>query len=455
MGSASIREYLASDAEPEAALADRFEGTFGHAVQIPAYGETDSLVETLGSVPEGPLGDVLIVLVLNARADSPKEIHEANAIAREKVAEPAPASETISEEPEARLFTYPRGKLLLIDRAVAGCYLPTGQGIGLARKIGCDLMVRLHAAGRLASPWIHATDADTHLPEDYFEQIGGVDRDRSAAALYFYEHRFPPEKEIARAGRLHEISLRYYTLGLAWAGSPYAYAGLGSCLAIHPSAYAEVGGFPRRNAIEDFTILNELAKVGAIERLAGAPIGLAGRISTRVPVSTGQALSKIIGQKGGAADFRLHHPIVFAHLAAWLRVLGAIARRMGDLQAPLDELPRGSPFFRADLLEDALAEMGAFQAVREAMAEPSGEQSLLHRLHAGFDAFRTRKLVDALRDGGLTSLPYREALSEAPFTGLRDSTEEDLETLRSLLAEEERKLSVVPAGVPALEPESA
>jgi hypothetical protein len=136
-------------------------------------------------------------------------------------------------------------------------------------------------------------------------------------------------------------------------------------------------------------------------------------------------------------------------------VLGAIARRRGDLEAPLDELPRGNPFFRADLLEDALAEMGAFQAVREAMAEPSGEESLLHRLHAGFDAFRTRKLVDALRDGGLTSLPYREALSEAPFTGLTDSTEEDLESLRSLLAEEERKLSAVPAGVPALEPEGA
>jgi hypothetical protein len=44
---------------------------------------------------------------------------------------------------------------------------------------------------------------------------------------------------------------------------------------------------------------------------------------------------------------------------------------------------------------------------------------------------------------------------EAPFTGLADSTEDDLETLRRLLAEEEKTLARFPAGVPALEPDRA
>jgi hypothetical protein len=446
-----IARYLEHDAEPEAALADRFDGTFGHAVEIPAYGETDSLFQTLASVPAGSQGDVLIMVVLNARADSAREVHEANAIARERIAALASSSEIVSEDPEVRLFTDPRGKLLLIDRAAAGRYLPAGQGVGLARKIGCDLMLRLHAAGRVISPWIHATDADTVLPSDYFDQVAGVDPGPTAAALYSFEHRFPADEALARAGRLYEISLRYTTLGLAWAGSPYAYESMGSCLAIPSTAYAKVGGFPKANALEDFMVLNELAKIGAVERLAGAPIGLEGRISARVPISTGKSLSDIVGWGDADASFRLAHPLAFAHLAAWIRMLDALARRGAD--ALTAELPRENPFFRADLLEEALSEMGAFAALREVIHEPGDPQSILHRLHEWFDAFRTRQLLDALSDGGFAPLPYRQALAEAPFTGLGSSNDDDLEQMRRTLAEQERGLAVAPAGVPALAPE--
>ena len=447
----AIDRYLSRSAEPEAALAARLEGSFGHAIQIPAYAEADSLFETLGSVPEGPLGEVLIVVVLNARADSGGDVHEMNRTARERIAATASESSVVAHAPDMTLFSFPRGKVLLIDRASADHFLPAGQGIGLARKIGCDLVLGLFASGRLASPWLHATDADVHLPNDYFDQITLVSRDRTAAAVYAFEHRFPPDEDLARAGRLFEISLRYDVLGLAWAGSPYAYHSLGSCLAIAPRSYAEVGGFPRVKAIEDVTIANSLAKIGSIERLAASPIRLEGRISARVPVSTGQALSKLVAKKSGTREFKLFHPIVFAHVAAWLRVLGAIARRGGDLEAPLAELPRGNPFFRADLLEESLAKMGAFEAIREAIALPGDEETVLRRLHLWFDGFRTRRLMDDLRDAGLASLPFREALAEAPFTGLTPSTDDDLEALRSRLAEEEKTLAVVPAGVPALE----
>jgi hypothetical protein len=451
----TVEEYLARDAEPEASLADDIDEHFGHALQIPAYAEKESLLEALGSVPAGPEGPVLIVLVINARADSSGEVHEANRVAREEIARLLPPSRIISTDPPAHLFDHPHGRLLVIDRSAPGRFLPAGQGIGLARKIGCDLVLSLRAAGRIASPWIHATDADTLLPGDYFEQIARVEAECTAAAIYFFEHRFSEEESLARAGRLYEISLRYHTLGLAWAGSPYAYQSMGSCLAIRASAYAEVGGFPKKKEIEDFTILNDLAKIGPIERLAGSPVRLAGRISTRVPTSTGQALSVLVGKRGVEKSFRLHHPLVYAHLAAWIRVLGAIARRGPDLAAPLSALPRENPFFRADLLEEALGDMGAFAAVRAAILEPGDEITVLRRLHSSFDAFSTRELLDALRDGGIASLPYREALSEAPFAGLADSTEEDLDELRALLAQEERLLAATPAGVPSLEPEQA
>jgi hypothetical protein len=447
-----IARYLEESAEPEAALADGVPGAFGHAVEIPAYGERESLFRTLASVPAGSLGDVLIVVVLNARRDSPREVHEANAVARERLAALGPA-EVISGNPQARLFPAVRGGVLLIDRASPAAYLSAGQGVGLARKIGCDLLLRLHAGGRISSPWIHATDADVSLPPDYFDQVAGLDPESTAAAHYFFEHRFPAEEALATAGRLYEISLRYKTLGLAWAGSPYAYETLGSCLAVSALAYAKVGGFPKKNALEDVTILNALARIGGVERLAGAPIGLEGRISTRVPVSTGKALSDIVRRPGAEASFLLPHPLSFAYLAAWIRVLDALARRGAD--AILAELPRGNPFFRADLLEEALAEMGAFAAVREAIREMGSSQEVLHRLHAWFDAFRTKELLDALATRDLAPLPYRQALAEAPFTGLADSTEDDLESLRAALVDEERALAAHPAGVPPLVPERA
>lgn len=452
--SETIADYLALRAEPEAALVDQLDGTFGHALEIPAYGEDETLFETLASVPPGPAGDVLIVVVLNARADSPASIHSANAAARKRLAS-LQARTKLSSHPDVHVSDHPSGKLVVIDRADVGTHFPSGQGIGLARKIGCDLLLAIHESGRIALPWIHATDADVRLPADYFEQIAAVDAAKAAAALYFFRHLFPDDTDLARAGRLYEISLRYDTLGLAWAGSPYAYQNMGSCLAIPAAAYAAVGGFPLTDAVEDVTILNALAKIGSIERLAGSPVGLAGRISTRVPISTGQAISAMVGKRGAADSFRLPHPLAFAHLAAWLRVLGAVARRGGDVSAALDILPLGNPFFRADLLEEALREVDAFAAVRETIQEPGDERSRLLRLHRWFDGFRTRRLLATLSESGLPALPYLQALTEAPFTGMIDTTEEDLATLGDALAEQERQLAAAPAGVPSLEPEGA
>src|SRR5262249_51588811 len=250
--------------------------------------------------------------------------------------------------------------------------------------------------------------------------------------------------------RLYEISLRYYTLGLAWCGSPYAYQAMGSCLAIRPVAYARVHGFPERNATEDFYILNKLAKVGTIVRLAGNPVMLEGRISDRVPIGTGKALSKLVASRRNLSGFRLYHPLAFAHVAAWLRVLATTARSGGRIELALEQLPRDNPFFRSDLLIEALEKMGAFPAIRQAIERSSEPEAMLRAFHTWFDSFRTLKLIHALRDGGMPSIPYAEALAEAPFTGLTAATEDDAEWERKELADRERALAESPAGLPSL-----
>jgi hypothetical protein len=443
-------QYLARHAEPEAASVAGLEGSWGHVLVVPAYGERDSFFPLIGSAPLGPRGEVLIAAVLNARADSPRSVHEANAFVRDRIARELSDFQTLSESPPIRAHRLPAGTLLVIDRAVEGHFIPEGQGVGLARKIGNDAVLALSAAGRVASPWLHNTDADVLLPGDYFEQLEGVDPEGVGSAVYFYDHRFEKDPDLTEAARLYEISLRYYVLGLAWAGSPYAYQSMGSCLAIPRDAYAAVRGFPRKSAAEDFYVLDKLAKVGTIVRLAGTPLLLEGRPSDRVPFGTGRALRDLVAKKRGLAGFRLEHPLVFAHLAEWLRILRDIARTGGGMEDAFARIPRGNPFFRADLLEKALREQDAFSAVREAAAATREPDALLRRLHTWFDAFRTLKLVHALRDSGFPSMAWRQALTEAPFTNLSASTDEETETLRIALAAEERLLSARPAGVPSL-----
>jgi hypothetical protein len=436
----AVRKYLARYAEPEAELGARLQGPFGHALIVPAYGERESLFALVSSVPGGPRGPVLIVLALNARADSPASVHEANQAARERLERELPAATLLSESPAIRAYPVSGGNLLLVDRAAPGHFLPEGQGVGLARKIGNDIALRLSDLGRLGSPWLHNTDADTLLPPDCFEQTEGLDPEAAGAALYFFEHRFDPDPDLALAGRLYEISLRYYVLGLAWAGSPYAYQSMGSCLAIPAQAYAAVRGFPKKNAAEDFYVLNKLGKVGGIEKLKGAPLLLEGRPSDRVPFGTGRALRDLAGKRKPLANYRLYHPLVFAHLAAWLRILARVAASGGDVSRSMAELPAASPYFRTDLLRESLERLGVSHAIAEARARSSDPATLERHLHAWFDAFRTLKLVHALRDGGLSPLPWREALAEAPFTGLSASTEDDAEDLRRALSEAERAL---------------
>lgn len=450
MSGKPLSQYLARHAEPEAKLVSALTGAWGHCLVVPAYGERDSFFPLIGSVPAGPRGGVLIAAVLNARSNSPRAVHEANAYVRQRILRELPEFETLSEAPAIRAHRLPAGTLLVIDRAAEGHFIPEGQGVGLARKIGNDAALALSAQERIASPWLHNTDADVLLPRDYFEQLEGIDASGVGSAIYFYDHRFEEDPDLAEAARLYEISLRYYVLGLAWAGSPYAYQSMGSCLAIPRDSYAAVRGFPRKNAAEDFYVLDKLAKVGEIVRLAGSPLLLEGRPSDRVPFGTGKALRTLVARKRGLATFRLDHPLAFGHLAEWLRILSSIARTGGVIEDAFARIPRGSPFFRADLLEEGLRKLGAFEAVREAVSATREPDALLRRLHTWFDAFRTLKLIHFLRDGGFPAIPWRQALQEAPFTNLVASSEEDTESLRRELAAQERLLASARAGVPAL-----
>lgn len=417
----AVDQYLERHAEPEASLADHL-GSFGHAIVLPACGEGDDLVKALSSVPAGSLGEVLVVLVVNGRSNCPARVHERNSEVPQRLRDAfGGRDEQLFTDPPARLVRFPRGRILLVDRASPARWLPDDQGVGLARKLGADLCLRLCAAGRLASPFIHSTDADVELPPDYLVRPELAQTPRPAALVYPFVHRPEDDAALAEAIALYEISLRYYVLGLAYAGSPYAYHTIGSTLAVDAASYAMVRGFPKRTAGEDFYLLSKLAKVGSIARLRGAPIVVRGRPSDRVPFGTGPAVRRIAEM--GADRFVLYDPSLFEYLQAWLAALSAMVPGKGDALGLLARESCGRRGLEPERLIAAVETLGAIDAVVRAASESKDGEGLRRRLSTWFDAFRTLKLLHALQGAGLPKVPWREALRRAAFAARAISQE--------------------------------
>ena len=437
----SVRKYLSQHAEAEARTlvwpTDRVE-PFGQVVCIPAHGEGANLFGALASIPNGTRGDNLIVLVVNATLDAPDWVHEANTRTLSRLQQEFGPAKPHGEAIER--LCHPTGELWLIDRAGPDAPLPRGQGVGLARKIASDIALAVWASGGLTSPWLHCTDADALLPGDYFERSGAIEPSRSpspAALLYDFRHTRMADPDIDRAALRYEIFLRYYVLGLQAAGSPWAHQSLGSTLALSPLAYAQVRGFPRRLAAEDFHLLAKLAKLGPLVPLRGAPIELSGRPSSRVPFGTGVGVAKEVERIRAGEPYPAYDPRVFLGVESWLGCLaelgsppsGGRAHDESSAKEALDRAAERCGFAHPSALWRVVLDGG--DAHRALAASGRG----LRRQHEGFDALQTLRLIHRLRDEALPSLPLLAALEAAPFVDF--ALPSDLASVRRQLQERE------------------
>lgn len=367
-------------------------------------GEVESLRRALDSIPaEGPLGPTLIVLVLNARVGDPPAVHAANGAARP----------WLSERPD----------LLLIDRARPGHFLPEKEGVGLARKIGCDVALALIAAGAVRSRYIRTTDADAQAPAGYLETTAPFEAlsDPPAALIHRFRHRPADWPGAAGAIARYELWLRAHRLALARARSPYAFQAIGSTLALEADALAAVRGFPRKMAGEDFYLLDKLAKLGELRHVGGGPIVLEGRTSDRVPFGTGRAMAEAKAA-GKAERPRFLDPRGYRALAAWLAAIdeagaseGArgwdeLAARLGGRLESFEEPERRA-------VVETLEAMGVARALESAARMTLDARTWLRRMHTWFDAFRTLRFLHALRDRLWPAVEWPAAL---PAAGLHD-----------------------------------
>ena len=389
MPSRVIAKYLRVHAEPEVRAVPAHLGQWRHVVCIPAFDEADSLQTTLSSLADAARSaDALTIVVVNAREDASDVEHRGN-------------TETLCQLHSLGATEAPISwgslngmGLLVVDRATGGRRLPPGQGVGLARKIGCDIALSLIAQGQLTGDWIRSTDADVAVPHDFFGQLIDLPAEASAAIAPFIHI---PEGDALqrRCMALYEAYLQSYVDGLKSAGSPYAFHTIGSLISVRAQSYAVVRGIPKRQAGEDFYLLNKLAKVGCVVSLEGEPVRIRGRLSLRVPFGTGQALKAFRSAVEQGQPTRRYDPSLFEGLRCWLEALERFvaAPEVDQLRASIEQI---GPPLGPELLE-ALTDMGAFASAHKASLQVGGPQ-LRHRLMEWNDGFRTLKLIHALRE---------------------------------------------------------
>ncbi|WP_299485746.1 hypothetical protein [Acaryochloris sp. IP29b_bin.137] len=375
--------------------------TYQFVLAIPLF---DEPLNCLESILPKTMSNTLIIAVVNASVDADKAATRRTQAFLAQFNPHPEVSFTVVEQRSGNT-------LLLIDCCTRTRQLPHKQGVGLARKIGGDIALACIAAQKVSIPWVHCTDGDVKLPDDYFHTSDlGSD---VAVAIYPFCHH-PQHSGIIQ----YEISLRYYVLGLSQAASPYAFQTIGSLLKINAEHYAKVRGFPKRQAAEDFYMLNKLAKTGKVVRLRGPAVTLSSRLSHRVPFGTGAAMVKL------ARDpiIKLYHPQIFLELQRWLkldRLLWNEFHTKTWTKKKMQLHDWGQKQGLSHSLLQTLRHLQVEQALEQAFQQCHDLEHFQFFMRVWFDAFRTLKFVHYQREHYWPSLPIPEAISFLSGSELR------------------------------------
>ncbi len=384
----AISKYLADYAEP----GNKFtlDSHYQFSLVVPAHQESaDQVVNIWRNITPGT--SFIVILVINSDlAEDPESARLAEAITQGRD-HFSPADDLILATGGPALAN--KGPdILILDRYSKGKNIAPRQGVGLARKLGTDIALRLHHQGIIESGWLFTTDADATLPADYF----AVSPKPSDAALLFpFQHT--ASVDLARPVLLYEINMLYYAAGLKWAGSPYGYPTVGSTITCSATAYAGVRGYPKRNTGEDFYLLNKLRKLGDVRPIQHTPIVLEGRLSTRVPIGTGQAIGAISRLRHPMQAYRFDHPSCFGALRDFQSLIATLARQLPP-RLPSD----------TGILGQYCRKVRLGERYEKKRKENPTEAVMLKYLHDWFDGLRTRQFIHHFRDQHFGTVSFDE-----------------------------------------------
>jgi len=415
----STIKYLTHYAEPEVRALTSFpeQLRYQHALVIPAFAESGQFIERFVNSVLAEQACLLIVVVnqpdsefgclhQQAQIDLSVQIAQQGKLLwqQENLSLITLGDKSDDKSDNKGANSAVNSAILLVERFRLP--IPAEQGVGLARKIGADLAVKLFHLGQINSSWLHSSDADAHLPDNYFSAHSNdnLALKRAVATCCNFYH-YSAEQAIHQANLSYENALRYYVAGLKYAQSPYAYFTIGSILSFDMRAYCQARGFPKRSAGEDFYLLNKLAKLGEVTYLADVKIKLDARPSQRVPFGTGPAVLNIMQLTEHGQEYHYYHPEIFIELHACLQAFEHLWQNRQQPELWLTRLSENS--------QNALKSIGLLTFIAKQTMAKQGQFD--KQLIVWFDSFKTLKFIHALRDLGLENIPLEQAIANAPF----------------------------------------
>jgi glycosyltransferase involved in cell wall biosynthesis len=305
-------------------------GNISQVVVIPAYAEREMLFSTLASIAQNPSSSLeysFVLCVINNKDNSPSAAIKNNL-------ETIKYLEALVKKTSLRKFNtdqeiYPllltlsdaKMKLGYINASSRGYEIPQNLGgVGMARKIGMDMALRLLKKSSAPRNLIISLDADTLVQNNYLSAIKNYFTQKIKTAIVAYEHQMPLNYEEQAAICCYEIFLRYWVLGLKYAKSPWAFHSIGSTIVTSTEAYLEVRGMNKREAGEDFYFLSKLAKMSKIGYIKETCVYPSARPSARVPFGTGKRIQRFLAGEG-KEEYLLYDPQIFVILADWLQFM--------------------------------------------------------------------------------------------------------------------------------------
>ncbi|HFC30686.1 MAG TPA: hypothetical protein ENJ44_06565 [Oceanospirillales bacterium] len=376
---------------------------YKNVVVIPICNEdNDCLKEIFKNIVEP---NVLIIIVLNSPQNNNKNWQTSNNKFYDYWQKQAKSIRNITQNANLLSFNC-FNDVLIIDRNRDGLQLNSKQAVGMARKIGCDIALQLSQCEIIEHNWIYSTDADVILPKNYF-QIDFAAFNKYAAIVLDFQH-ISNDKELRELQFLYDLKMYYYRAGVSYAACNYAYIPLGSTLIINGLAYAQVRGFPKKNAAEDFYLLNKLAKVAAIKyRINDTIIQIHSRFSNRVPFGTGPAL-QAIKQLKSTSDYLFYHPQCFILLRQWNKYLNSLWQ--GKLYIKPPDKPELLALFE---------HLACQQTFEKSKKQITSQQRWSQFIHQWFDAFRILKAIHFF-DKKFPRLPHKQLLNHSLFAKVND-----------------------------------
>ena len=340
---------------------------YNFIITIPCYNEYDYIFKTLDSISKQEpllLDSLLVIIVINNSEDEIEEIKKNNHATYQKIIGEKYNFEFVAVD------SYSKKRAL--KNKVAG--------VGIARKIGCDIGLKYSHDDSLFC----FIDADTKINSHYLQTISSSYRRYNwKAATVMFEHMSDESKTI-KIIREYEKFLNKTSELLEKNGSPYNYIPIGSSMICNVKSYVSVGGMNTRKAAEDFYFLQELQKAFGVFKIKEVLVYPSSRYTPRAYLGTSSRLLKCLN-KELTMDSLYYTDYSFKILNKWL--LLALKSEKKSYKEILKE---------CDFLDKKLIvflEQHNFKNAWRAINQAPTSIHFKEQFHRWFDGFKTFKLL--------------------------------------------------------------